>query len=96
VKYRSFLLLRMLVLLTASAFGAECIGTFALIYTIFAATDPKRSALEVSPHLGVSTGTRLSFHPRLQLCCIFNKRLMEFLDSNLLRLELSSLIMHSW
>jgi len=44
-----------------SAFGAEIIGTFALIYTIFAATDPKRSALEVSPHLGVLAPLAIGF-----------------------------------
>ncbi|GAQ80027.1 aquaporin [Klebsormidium nitens] len=43
------------------AFSAEVIGTFVLIYTIFAATDPKRSALEVSPHLGVLAPLAIGF-----------------------------------
>lgn len=38
---------------TGTALGAEIIGTFVLVYTVFSATDPKRSARD--SHVPVST-----------------------------------------
>jgi len=38
---------------TGTAVGAEIIGTFVLVYTVFSATDPKRSARD--SHIPVST-----------------------------------------
>ena len=38
---------------TGTALGAEIIGTFVLVYTVFSATDPKRSARD--SHIPVST-----------------------------------------
>ena len=40
---------------TGTALGAEIIGTFVLVYTVFSATDPKRSARD--SHIPVSTPT---------------------------------------
>ena len=41
---------------TGTALGAEIIGTFVLVYTVFAATDPKRSARD--SHVPVSSPNR--------------------------------------
>lgn len=38
---------------TGTALGAEIIGTFVLVYTVFSATDPKRSARD--SHVPVSS-----------------------------------------
>jgi aquaporin PIP len=40
---------------TGTALGAEIIGTFVLVYTVFSATDPKRSARD--SHVPVSSTT---------------------------------------
>lgn len=42
-----------------TALGAEIIGTFVLVYTVFSATDPKRNARD--SHVPVSTVTELEF-----------------------------------
>jgi len=47
-----------------TAVGAEIIGTFVLVYTVFSATDPKRNARD--SHVPVSTDRLFAF-PRLSL-----------------------------
>lgn len=44
---------------TSVGLGAEIIGTFVLVYTVFSATDPKRSARD--SHVPVSTQTSVIF-----------------------------------
>ena len=44
---------------TGTALGAEIIGTFVLVYTVFSATDPKRSARD--SHVPVSKTLQTSF-----------------------------------
>ncbi len=42
-----------------TALGAEIIGTFVLVYTVFYATDPKRNARD--SHVPVSSSSPLNF-----------------------------------
>lgn len=50
---------------TGTGLGAEIIGTFVLVYTVFSATDPKRSARD--SHVPVSFKPKFSFHEDNQL-----------------------------
>lgn len=52
---------------TGTGLGAEIIGTFVLVYTVFSATDPKRSARD--SHVPVSS---ISINPKSAQICFVN------------------------
>ena len=57
---------------TSAALGAEIIGTFVLVYTVFSATDPKRKARDshVPVNLIIETSFFLSIVDDLFINCI--------------------------
>lgn len=52
-----------------TALGAEIIGTFVLVYTVFSATDPKRSARD--SHIPVSTFHLYKHCCQIHVFCFF-------------------------
>ena len=61
---------------TGTALGAEIIGTFVLVYTVFSATDPKRSARD--SHVPVCSCFLFCFFSFLFLVWLVNYVLMAF------------------
>lgn len=52
-----------------TALGAEIIGTFVLVYTVFSATDPKRSARDSHVPVSIKLITFFMFNNCLNLTC---------------------------
>lgn len=59
--------------------AAEIIGTFVLVYTVFSATDPKRSARD--SHVPVSTSTS-PFYSLIYLTAVIGRFMWIYLGTN--------------